>query len=737
MQIHYHDSSREFHLTNGMISYVIRILDNGQLGQLYFGKALHDRDSFGHLLEGGLRSLAAYVFENDYELSLQHTKQEYPAYGTTDFRHPAFEIKQENGSRITDFRYVSHFIYGGKRKLEGLPATYVEAEEEAMTLELNLRDSLIGAELHLSYTIFRDVPAIARDVHIVNIGDDRFTLTRLLSACLDLPDADYEMIHLSGAWSRERHVVKREIYPGVQGVYSSRGISSAEHNPFLAIKRPETGELSGEAIGLSLVYSGNFLAQAEADTHGGLRLLIGIHPDGFEWPLSPGEAFQSPEAVIVYSDQGLNGMSQTYHKLYRTRLARGVWRDRPRPILINNWEATSFDFDEGQILGIAKTAAELGIELFVLDDGWFGARNDDRTGLGDWVVNTKKLPQGIDGLARQIESLGMKFGLWFEPEMVNPNSELFRAHPDWIIKVPGRRASLSRNQHVLDFSRPEVVEHIYERMSDVLRNSSISYVKWDMNRYITECYSLTKAADEQGKVFHKYILGVYSLYERLTGEFPDILFESCSSGGARFDPGMLYYAPQTWTSDDTDAVERLKIQYGTSFVYPLSSMGAHVSEVPNQQVGRITPLETRANVALFGVFGYELDLNHLSNEEKQMIRAQIDYAKKHQMLIQQGTFFRLLSPFEGSECAWIVVSQDGREAIAGYYRVQNEANKGWKRLRLAGLRPGGLYVINGDDSRSHYSDELSHAGLVIREAELSGSGADHASVLYHLRLVGE
>lgn len=735
MAIIYHEKSGEFHLTNGHISYVMNILANKQIGNLYFGRAITDQDDFGHLLEGGLKALAAYVFEDDYQLSLQYTKQEYPAYGTTDFRYPAVEIKQENGSRITHFQYQGHQVFQGKKKLPGLPATYVENETEAETLEITLYDEVIDAELILSYTIFSHLPVITRHVLFRNCGTTTWSITRALSACMDLPDPEFEMLHLAGAWSRERHVKTRKLEQGIQGIYSLRGASSAEHNPFLALKRPGTDEFSGEVYGFSLVYSGNFLAQVEVDTHDATRVLLGIHPDQFEWPLAPGEVFQTPEAVLVHSNQGLNGMSQTFHQLFRTRLARGQWRDRERPILINNWEATSFDFDEAKILQLAGRARELGVELFVLDDGWFGARNHDRAGLGDWVDNTQKLPGGIRGLAAKIEAMGMKFGLWFEPEMVNKDSDLYRMHPDWILHTPKRAASPSRNQFVLDFSRKEVVDYIYTSMSKVLREAAISYVKWDMNRYITECYSLGLSAGEQGKVFHQYILGVYDLYERLTSEFPHILFESCSSGGARFDPGILYYAPQTWTSDDTDAVERLKIQYGTSMLYPLSSMGAHVSEVPNQQVGRVTPLETRANVAYFGAFGYELDLNLLSAEEAEVVAEQIKLAKRHRRLIHQGLFYRLKSPFQGQATAWMVVDKVKNEALVGYYQVLNGVNEGWKRLKLTGLQPDTLYQVNGNPGRLHYGDELMYAGLVIKKDELCAYGADFCSTLFHLQRV--
>ena len=377
---------------------------------------------------------------------------------------------------------------------------------------------------------------------------------------------------------------------------------------------------------------------------------------------------------MVYSDHGLNGMSQAYHTLYRSRLARGFWRDRERPVLINNWEATYFDFDEDKILEIVKTAKELGVELFVLDDGWFGKRNDDTSSLGDWYPNLEKLPDGITGVARRVEEMGLKFGLWFEPEMTNKESRLYREHPDWILSVPGRKVSVGRNQYVLDFSREEVVNAIFEQMKKVLTEAPISYIKWDMNRSMSEVYSAGAGAKDQGKVMHKYILGVYRLYDMLTKEFPEILFESCASGGARFDPGLLYYAPQCWTSDDTDAVERCKIQYGTSFVYPVSSMGAHVSAVPNHQLLRNTSLETRANVAYFGTFGYELDPNRLTEEEKEEVKAQITFMKQYRHLIQYGTFYRLLSPFEGNETAWMVVSEDKTRASVGYYKALQSVN---------------------------------------------------------------
>ena len=718
MGIIFQENTGEFHLYNGQISYLMKILRNGQLGQLYFGKKIPPKEDYGYLLENRYRPASAYVFDNDYSFSLEHLKQEYPAYGTTDFRMPALEILQPNGSRITDFQYVSHKIYKGKPALKGLPATYTESEEEADTLELLLRDELLQIEMTLVYTIFRQENAIARSVRFENKGTAACQITRAMSLSLDLPDADYEWIQFSGAWGRERYVKTRVLQQGIQSVNSTRGGSGHFHNPFVMLKRPTADEFQGEVMGFSLVYSGNFLAQAEVDTYDVTRMMIGINPFGFSWQLEPEEEFQTPEAVMVYSAEGMNGMSQTFHRLYRTRLARGYWRDRERPVLINNWEATYFDFTEEKLLDIARTAKEDGVELFVLDDGWFGTRCGETSGLGDWTPNLKRLPDGIKGLSEKIEALGLKFGLWFELEMVNKDSDLYRSHPDWIIQTPGRHASHGRKQYVLDFSRKEVVDHIYEMVAALLREAKISYIKWDMNRYITECFSQAYEANRQGEIFHRYILGVYELYDRLSREFPQILFESCASGGGRFDPGLLYYAPQCWTSDDSDALERQKIQYGTSYVYPISSMGAHVSITPNHQLNRITPLKTRGYVAAFGAFGYELDLARLTQEEREIVREQIRFVKKYRKLIHTGTFYRLLSPFEENFTAWMVVSQDRRQAIVAYFKTLNDVNREYRRLRLKGLDQSLIYHMSeeGKRQREFYGSELMNIGIITTDA---------------------
>lgn len=745
MSIFYHESSREFHLTNGQVSYIMEIMENGQMEQLYYGKAVHDRESFHHLHEEMMRSLMSVAVPEPSVLSMQYTKQEYPAYGTGDYRMPAVTVQQKSGSRISNFVYHSHEIFAGKKSIAPLPSTYVEKEEEADTLEILLYDDVTDTNLVLSYTIYADYPVITRNARFLHKGKEAIVLDRALSACVEFNDMNFEMVHLAGAWSRERYVKNRKLEMGIQAIQSLRGASSSEHNPFLALKRPDANEQQGEVYGFSFVYSGNFLAQVEVNTHQMTRVTMGIHPEMFSWQLNAGESFQTPEVVMVYSDQGLNKMSQTFHRLYKTRLVRGEWRDKSRPILLNNWEATYFDFNEEKILKIAKKAKEAGVELFVLDDGWFGARNDDYRGLGDWFVNLNKLPAGIKGLSEKIEDLGLKFGLWVELEMVNKDSDLYRAHPDWVIGVPERFESHARHQHILDFSRKEVVDAIYEMISKVIRESKISYIKWDMNRYMSEPFSRGALPEEQGKMMHKYILGVYDLYTRLTTEFPHILFESCASGGARFDPAMLAFAPQTWTSDDTDASERMKIQYGTSYVYPIVSMGSHVSAVPNHQLFRKTPLATRANVAYFGTFGYELDLNLLSEDEMVQVKNQIEFMKKYRELIQMdGDFYRLVNPFEGNDTAWMVVSRDKKEAIAAYYQRLNKVNASWLRFKLDGLNPEALYEVTYHAGRPDtqpevvlkaYGDELMYAGIVIDREELNRNGGDFASVLYTLKRI--
>lgn len=733
------EKEKVFHLNNGRISYLFYVMESGQLGHLYFGRALNPEGNYLHMVEKAHRPMTTYINEGDLYTSYEHLRQEYPSYGTSDYRYPALEIQGGDGSRISKLEYKSYEIIKGKKALPNLPATYTEDDEEAVTLEITMKDEWRNLEVIFSYSIFRDVDAVARSVRFINCGEEDLFINRAMSMSIDMPDGDYQSLQLSGSWARERSVKVRDLEPGITAVSSMRGNSSHQHNPFMALKRKDTTEQKGDAYGFSLIYSGNFLAQAEVDNYNVLRLMMGINPFGFQWKLESGDNFATPEAIMVYSKEGLNGMSLQFHRLYRKRLARGYWRDKERPVLINNWEATQFDYVEEDLIKFAKKAKECGIELFVLDDGWFGKRNDDKRGLGDWKANREKLPNGIEGLSEKIEELGMKFGLWFEPEMVNKDSDFFRSHPDYILQTPGRSASHGRNQFVLDFSRKEVVDAVYGQMYELLSKAKISYIKWDMNRSISECYSASYPVDRQGEIFHRYILGVYDLHERLIQAFPTLLIESCSSGGGRFDPGMLYYAPQGWVSDDSDAVERLKIQYGTSFVYPLSSMGAHVSACPNEQVGRNTPIETRGNVAFTGAFGYELDLNKLSETEIETVKKQVAFYKENRGFIAKGDFYRLLSPFEGNFAAWEIVDSERSKALVTVTRMLSEINGPYRRLPLRGLDENRKYHIKSQYlSYDAYGDELMSYGLMLEDKSsgqiIDGSGGcrDFLSVMYEI-----
>ena len=718
MTIHVTDTL--FHLRNDSLSYIMQILPNGYLGQLYVGPAVPLDVDYSYLLELAARPTSACPFYDNPVFSLEHVKQEYGQYGGSDYRQPAVVMSQPDGSTVTTFQYESHRIEAGKSHLDGLPATYVEDDSEAETLIIVLVDPLTTVRIELSYTLFSSRPVLTRTARFINDGHAEVFLDQAMSACLDLPDAEYEWWQFSGAWGRERHLKTRTLEQGITSIGSIRGNSSAQQNPFVILARPGTDDRQGEAIGCAFVYSGNFLIQAEVDTFDTTRLLVGIHPQGFRWKLRPGSSFQTPEVVFAYTTEGLNDLSATLHSLFRERLMRGQWRDRPRPIVTNNWEATYFDFTEDTLIDIARTAQGVGAELFVLDDGWFGARRGERAGLGDWTPNTDLLPDGIAGLSKKVTDLGIDFGLWVEPEMVNEDSDLFRTHPDWVIQTPNRRRSVGRFQLVLDYSRAEVVDHVFTQLSDVFSTAKISYVKWDMNRSLTEVFSSALPTDQQGEVAHRHMLGVYALLERLTTAFPHILFESCASGGARFDAGMLFYAPQAWASDDSDAVERLKIQWGSSFAYPIVSHGAHVSITPNHQVNRETPLHTRANVAFFGAFGYELDLNKLSDEEIAEVKAQVAFMKEHRELIQFGTFYRLRSPFDSNVTCWMVVNKEKTKAIVGWYRVLNTVNAPFDRVRLVGLDTTKRYRITGNelvDGRDviRSGSELHNIGLITSD----------------------
>ena len=728
MAIVYDASSKTFNLSTSKTSYVLKVLGSNHVAHVYWGKKIKAKN-----LDYVLRSKNWGSFltntDNIDDFMLEMTPQEYPGYGSTDLRTPAVELQFSDCTSATDFRYESHNIYAGKNKLNNLPATYVEDENEAMTLELTLVDSLKNVKLILSYSVFEEFDAITRSVKIINESNEDVNINRVLSANVDFRDSDYELLQLSGAWARERHIIRKEIRSGSQSIESRRGSSSHAQNPFMALVRKDTTEQHGEVYGFSLIYSGNFLANVEVDMYENARAQIGINPFDFTWLLKSKEEFTAPEAVLVYSNEGLTGMSHIYNCLYGKRLCKGKYRDEVRPILINNWEATYFDFNETKIKEIAREATNLGMELFVLDDGWFGKRDDDNSSLGDWFVNEEKLKGGLNKLATEINEMGLQFGLWFEPEMVSPISELYKEHPDWCIHIPGRNRSEARRQLILDYSREDVCNYIIEKISEVLSSAPISYVKWDMNRNMSEIGSAKLPANRQREVAHRYILGLYKVLEEITTRFPDVLFESCSGGGGRFDPGMLYYMPQTWTSDNTDAIERLKIQFGTSMVYPNASIGCHVSAVPNHQVDRITPIETRGVVAMSGNFGYELDITKLPESEKEIIKEQVKLYKEIRETIQFGKCYRLSSPFENNDIAWMFISKDCEEIIVSFVRTLAKPNSKFISLKLVGLDESSKYEILGENIIVG-GDELMNIGLNV--PELKG---DYQAKMWRLKKV--
>ena len=629
-------------------------------------------------------------------------------------RSPAIQVKLANGTTVTDFRYESHEIYRGKKKLEGLPATYAEKEDEVESLEITLKDEVANLRVILSYTVFENYDSITRSCKVINDSNDEVDILRALSANVDFTHSEFDLIQLSGSWARERHIVRTALRSGGQCIESRRGASSHAQNPFIALVSKDATEDKGEVYGFNLIYSGNFLASVEVDMHSNARTQIGINPFDFTWNLESGQSFQTPEVVMVYSPNGLTGMSHIYHDLYRERLCRGTHRDKERPILINNWEATYFDFNNEKIKEIAKESSKLGIELFVLDDGWFGERNNDDCSLGDWFVNEEKLKGGLNSLATDINKMGMQFGLWFEPEMISPKSKLYEEHPDWCIHIDGRIRSEARKQLILDLSRDEVCEAVIKMITDVLKSAPISYVKWDMNRNMTEIGSTAWPAKKQKEIAHRYMLGLYKILENITSNFPNILFESCSGGGGRFDGGILYYMPQTWTSDDTDAIERLMIQEGTSLVYPTSSMGSHVSAVPNHQVHRSTPLNTRGVVAMAGSFGYELDVTKMNEEEKEEVKKQVEFYKNIRSTVQFGDLYRLKSSFDSNEAAWMNLSKDGKEVVVSYVKKYAEANVIPRRLKVKALDENSLYEVI-ETGEVFGGDELMYIGLEIGE----------------------
>lgn len=711
MSITLDEKEKVFHLTAGNTSYIMKVAKDKYLAHVYWGKKIKTPDMENAQLNRG-SCFGAAPDTKDKTYSLDFVCQEYPTGCGTDYRIPAVQAVFADGSRAVELVYEDYKITPGKPKLKGLPAAYVEDDTEADTLEIILKDSLKNLKVVLMYTAYNNIDAITRSVRVINESSDRITLEKVMSASVDYEVSDFDFVELPGSWGRERHIERNRLRSGIQSIESRRGASSHQLNPFFALASKNANEEYGEVYGFNLVYSGNFAAGVEVDHLFKSRAYIGLNDYDFSWILDSGESFQAPEAVLVYSSRGFGEMSRTFHRLYRKRLVRGKYRDEVRPILANNWEATYFDFDEEKILELAKAASELGIELLVLDDGWFGKRNGDNCSLGDWYVNREKLPGGIGQLAKKVREYGIQFGLWFEPEMVSPDSDLYREHPDWCIHIPGRERTECRNQLTLDLSREDVCDYIIKTVSKILDEAEISYVKWDMNRHMTELGSAGLLPERQKEMSHRYMLGLYRVMEEIVTTHPDILFESCSGGGGRFDPGMLYYMPQTWTSDDTDAVERLYIQYGTSLAYPVSAMGSHVSAVPNHQAGRVTSLKMRGDVAMSGNFGYELDLTKFTEEEKKVVKKQIEQYKDLRTFIQSGDMYRLESPFEGNVAAWQFVSEDGNDIFAAYFRILCRVNPGISRMKFTALDSDAVYEIVGEDRR-YTGGELMNVGLVV------------------------
>ena len=720
MSIFYDENQKSFYLGAGKASYVLHVDEDGRLLNQHWGARVPD---------GAIQpDLSHYPTLASFDPRTNALPWELPTRGSGWYGEPAVAATNAKGDDMVQLTYVSHAIYMGKNRLPGLPATFARREGDAETLEIELMDRLTGLRVTAVYGVFERTGAITRSLRMKNESGEDIQINGVLSASAPVHVSGYDVIHLKGAWARERHVMRQTQGEGEYRIFSQRGASGHEANPFLALCEKSATEFSGEVWAVSLVYSGSFEALSYVNNTENSRLSIGLNPDVFTWKLEPGETFVSPEAAMVYSPDGLNGMSHAFHRLYSENLMRSKWFERDRPILINNWEATYFNFNEEKILQIARRAKELGVEMLVLDDGWFGKRNTDNCSLGDWVVNPEKLPGGLNGLSDRLHDLGLKFGLWFEPEMISPDSDLYRAHPDWCLHVDGRARVEMRNQLILDLSRREVQDYIIESVSAVLESARIEYVKWDMNRNMTEPFSGAQTPERQKETQHRYMLGLYRVLEEITARFPEILFESCSGGGGRFHPGMLYYMPQTWTSDDSDAVERMFIQYGTSFVYPPCAMGAHVSAVPNHQTGRTTAMQTRGDVALGGNFGFELDLSQLSDADAETVRRLIEREKQVRTLVRTGEFTRLLSPFDHPYAAWQFRARDNSEALVCAYRLMTRPATPHLLLRASGLDESAVYM--DDDGNTCSGAALTRYGLWLH---LPG---DFTSKVIHLRRIG-
>ena len=725
MAILYYDEKKLFQLNTENTTYVIGLSPEGYVGHVYYGPLLHGEPDL-YPLRMDEPPFTPSVNKREKSSFLDRFPMEYPTGGVGDYRESCLNIRNAQGRMGCEIFFDSYEIFKGKRPLTGLPASF-GTEDEVETLEITCKDPVLDLVVVLSYSVFTKENVITRSVRVKNEGSEALKVEKIYSACLDMDNEDFEMLSLHGSWGRERHIQQGALRYGKQLVSSGKGESSHQEHPFVALVTPGTDQERGEVYAMHFVYSGNFIGQVERCQFDTVRMVMGINQEEFCWNLKAGDEFQAPEVVMVYSAEGLGKMTRSYHAFYRRHMIRSPYNHKKRPILINNWEATYFDFDTDKLLDIAREAKKDGIEMLVMDDGWFGKRNKDDSSLGDWVVNEEKIKGGLKNLVDKVNEIGLEFGIWFEPEMISPDSDLYREHPDWAIAIPGRAGSLCRNQYVLDLSRKEVRDHAFESVAAVLHSANIEYVKWDMNRQLSDLGSVELPADRQGELYHRYVLGVYELQDRLLQEFPHLLLENCSGGGARFDPGMLYYSPQIWCSDDMDAIERLKIQEGTMLLYPLSTMGAHVSDCPNHTVGRVTPFETRGHVALAGTFGYELDITKIPEEDRQQIPAQTAMYHKYNDLIRRGDYSRIASFLEnGNYDCYQVTSKDQKEALVTYVQVLSRPNFHSRRVRLKGLAPEKQYRIE-ETGEIFGGDVLMQAGLLV--TPLWG---DYRSKLIHL-----
>lgn len=730
MAIKVSENGRLFTLQTKDSSYQMFADDKNVLLHLYYGEKIGEENLSGLIFctDMGFAGNPEEAGPNR-KYSLDTLPQEIPGSGVGDFRDDMIEIRHADGSFAADFRFDSFEILDHSYAIPGMPALYDTEKEKGETLVITMTEKASDIVLKLFYGVFENENVITRAARLENHGETAIELEKMLSFSMDLMYENYEMIYFSGRHAMERTAERIPVQHAKVEIGSTRGTSSHHYNPAVILCEEGAGETHGSCIGACLVYSGNFVAAAQKDQKNQTRFQMGIHPTNFCFHLEKGEAFDTPQAILSYSGTGLTKLSQQYHEIIREHICRGAYKHAKRPILINNWEATYFDFNTEKLLDIAKLASQYGIEMLVMDDGWFGHRNDDSTSLGDWFVNEKKLPGGLNYLVDEVNKLGMKFGIWMEPEMISPDSELYKEHPDWAIAVKGRTGTLSRNQYVLDFSRKDVRDCIYEKIRAILSSANIEYVKWDMNRQLTDLGSLALPADRQGELSHRYVLGVYEMQERLTRDFPDLLLENCSGGGARFDPGMLYYSPQIWCSDDTDAIERLGIQEGTALIYPLSAMGAHVSDCPNHTVGRNTPFKTRGEVALAGTFGYELDITKIAKEEQEQIPQQTAMYHKYNDLVREGDYYRIASYRENHfyDC-YMVVSKDKKEALVTFVTVHARPNYHSLKVRLQGLNPNLDYRLEGEMENEcvYGGDLLMNAGMLVPSEQ-----GDYRSYLYH------